>query len=251
MSILVIHELRRYGGGNGYRAYGQSLPSYYTKSGSADDWHGATTGTIRELFGGAGRFYITENIYSYLSDAEIEDLKPVLNGIMPNVYAKMVSKRSEFSGRTVYSWILIPGTESRPVEPIDPCKDVTCPTACVGVDRYIQKCEDGACVRDRLLTRNSPDCGYEPPAPTPVPTPPVDPCEHVVCPAKCSGVDKYAQTCHNGVCVRGALVESNSEDCGYEQPDPTPDPTPTPTTDTYTYAIIALMVVGTYLMLRR
>lgn len=183
----------------------------------------------------------------------------------------------------------------------DPCADVSCPTVCVGDDRYIQKCEDGACVRDRLLMRNSPDCGYEPPAPTPTPTP--TPVMHPIgtkvtynterwvvigyehpltsnvyklqalhdgrrttasgehftditlpkhscadgCPAKCWGVDKYTQACYNGVCVQGTLLEANSEDCGYEQRDPTP----TPTTDTYVYAIIALMVVGTYIMLRR
>lgn len=68
------------------------------------------------------------------------------------------------------------------------------------------------------------------PAPTPArPTPPpVDPCKTIVCPAKCFGVDKYGQTCLNGVCVQATLHESNSPDCGYEPPSPKPTPAPTP-----------------------
>ena len=80
------------------------------------------------------------------------------------------------------------------------------------------------------------------------PLPTLDPCKDVSCPDKCVGVDKYDQVCQDGICVRGALVETNSEHCGYT-PEPTPDPTPTPPSDTY--VIIALMLAGTYIILRR
>jgi len=75
-----------------------------------------------------------------------------------------------------------------------------------------------------------------------------DPCADVSCPAKCVGVDKYDQVCQDGICVRGTLIESDSVHCGYT-PKPTPDPTPTPPSDTY--IVIALMLAGTYIILRR
>ena len=75
-----------------------------------------------------------------------------------------------------------------------------------------------------------------------------DPCKDVSCPDKCVGVDKYDQVCQDGICVRGTLIETNSEHCGYT-PEPEPDPTPTPSSDTY--IVIALMLAGTYLVLRR
>ena len=75
-----------------------------------------------------------------------------------------------------------------------------------------------------------------------------DPCKDVSCPDKCVGVDKYDQVCQDGICVRGTLIETNSEHCGYT-PEPTPDPTPTPSSDMY--IIVALMLAGTYIILRR
>ena len=75
-----------------------------------------------------------------------------------------------------------------------------------------------------------------------------DPCKDVSCPDKCVGVDKYDGVCRDGVCVQGTLIEYNSEHCGYT-PEPTPDPTPTPSSATY--ALIALMLAGTYMILRR
>ena len=75
-----------------------------------------------------------------------------------------------------------------------------------------------------------------------------DPCADVSCPDKCVGVDKYDQVCQDGICVRGTLIQTNSEHCGYT-PEPTPDPTPTPSSDTY--IIVALMLAGTYMILRR
>jgi len=76
----------------------------------------------------------------------------------------------------------------------------------------------------------------------------VDPCADVSCPDKCVGVDKFDQVCQDGICVRGTLIESDSVHCGYT-PEPTPDPTPTPSSDTY--IVIALMLAGTYIILRR
>ena len=80
------------------------------------------------------------------------------------------------------------------------------------------------------------------------PVTPDDPCKDVSCPDMCVGVDKYDQVCQDGVCIQGALIEYNSEHCGYT-PEPDPDPTPTPSSDTY--IIVALMLAGTYMILRR
>ena len=77
---------------------------------------------------------------------------------------------------------------------------------------------------------------------------PADPCKDVSCPDKCVGVDKYDQVCQDGICVRGTLIQTNSEQCGYT-PEPTPDPTPTPSSDAY--IIVALMLAGTYIILSR
>ncbi len=41
----------------------------------------------------------------------------------------------------------------------NPCTGVICENACVGLDLYSQKCVDGACVTDTLITQNSPLCG--------------------------------------------------------------------------------------------
>lgn len=81
----------------------------------------------------------------------------------------------------------------------------------------------------------------------PAPIPSDDPCSDVSCPDMCVGVDKYNQACRDGICVRGTLIETNSVHCGYT-PEPTPDPTPTPPSDTL--IIIALMLAGTYMILR-
>jgi hypothetical protein len=48
---------------------------------------------------------------------------------------------------------------------------------------------------------------------------PPDPCAGVVCNPECVGVDRYAMVCKDGVCVRGALMEANSVECGYVKPE--------------------------------
>jgi len=50
------------------------------------------------------------------------------------------------------------------------------------------------------------------------PLPPLDPCAGVVCEPECVGVDRYAMVCKDGKCVRGALMEANSVECGYVTP---------------------------------
>jgi len=96
---------------------------------------------------------------------------------------------------------------------------------------------------------------YYPPDPTwlfsvdvATPMPTKNPCADVSCPDKCVGVDKYNQVCQDGICVRGTLIETDSVHCGYT-PEPTPDPTPTPSSDTY--IVVALMLAGTYIILRQ
>lgn len=41
-----------------------------------------------------------------------------------------------------------------------------------------------------------------------------DPCAGVTCPNACIGLDLYSQTCVNGVCVTGTLIDPNSLQCG-------------------------------------
>jgi hypothetical protein len=57
---------------------------------------------------------------------------------------------------------------------------------------------------------------FNPDAVIPYPTP--DPCKGVVCEPECVGTDRYARVCKDGKCVRGALVEANSTECGYVKP---------------------------------
>ncbi|MCD6163787.1 MAG: hypothetical protein J7K40_15430 [candidate division Zixibacteria bacterium] len=47
------------------------------------------------------------------------------------------------------------------------------------------------------------------------PLPAADPCEGITCKPKCVGVDRYETVCDGGVCVRGKLIEANSEQCGF------------------------------------
>ncbi len=41
----------------------------------------------------------------------------------------------------------------------NPCTGIICENACIGLDLYSQKCADGICVTDTLITQNSPLCG--------------------------------------------------------------------------------------------
>ena len=154
----VIDRITRVGdvGEPGYSAYGQTLPSYWRKSGSQEGWHGATTG---ELSGLLPTCYITESVYSFLNEDEIESVRSRILGIVPNSYAQQVSKPGS-SGGTVYRWQFIPGIEARPLPPLDPCVDVICKPECVGVDLYETVCKEGACVRGALMEANSTKCGY-------------------------------------------------------------------------------------------
>jgi hypothetical protein len=42
----------------------------------------------------------------------------------------------------------------------------------------------------------------------------VDPCAGVICSNACVGLDLYSQTCSNGACITGTLIEANSSICG-------------------------------------
>ena len=192
LSGTVIDRITRVGdiGERGYSVYGQRLP-YCSSSGSQNDFHGATQDGLTAVL---PTCYITESVYSYLTPDEVGSVTGRIMGIVSNNYSRMYSKVSEFSGRNVWCWGFVDGVEARPLPCKDPCKDVSCPDKCVGVDKFDQVCQDG-------------------------------------------------------ICVRGTLIETNSEHCGYT-PEPTPDPSPAPSSDTY-IVIIALMLAGTYMILRR
>ena len=170
-SGTVIDRITRVGdiGEPGYSAYGQTLPAC-TYSGSQDDWHGATQGSLSGLL---PTCYITESVYSFLTDDEVESVRGRLQGIVPNSYAYQYSKRSEFDGRTVWCWDFKSDVEARPVPMLDPCAGVVCEDVCDNTSLYETVCEAGTCVRGRLIDADSQTCGYIPPEPEPPePAPP-------------------------------------------------------------------------------
>jgi hypothetical protein len=139
----------------GYSAYGQSLRKC-TYSGSKDDWHGATQGSLSDLL---PTCYITESVYSYLTDAEIESVRSRIQGIVPTSYAYKHGVCPDY-GKCYKCWEFKAGIEARPLPPLDPCEVVVCEDECVGVDRYAMVCKDGVCVRGELVEANSVECGY-------------------------------------------------------------------------------------------
>lgn len=205
-SGTVIDRITRVGdiGEPGYSAYGQRLPEC-TGSGSQDDWHGATQDNLSALL---PTCYITESVYSYLTDGEIESVRGRIRGIVPNSYAHKYYKGRDRFGKQIYCWAFKPGTEARPLPPLDPCEGVVCEDVCINADKYSQTCVSegenaGECTFDQLIKANSPDCpGY-------------DPCEGVVCEDVCDGTDLYESVCEGGACVRGRLIEPSSVECGY------------------------------------
>ena len=165
-SGTVIDRISRAGdvGEPGYSVWGQELPAC-TYSGSHDDWHGATQDALSAVL---PTCYITESVYSFLTDDEIESVRGRLQGIVPNSYAYQYSKRSEFDGRTVWCWEFKPDVEARPVPVPDPCAGVVCEDICIGADKYSQVCakegvDAGNCILGTLIEENSVECGYVPP----------------------------------------------------------------------------------------
>lgn len=57
-----------------------------------------------------------------------------------------------------------------------------------------------------------------------------NPCDGVICPNQCVGVDLYEYGCVDGVCQRGDIILRNSTACGYIEhiPEPAPEPIITP-----------------------
>lgn len=163
----VIDRILRTGdiGEPGYSAYGQSLRKC-TYSGSKDDWHGATQGSLSELL---PTCYITESVYSYLTKAESESVRSRIQGIVPNSYAHKVYGGIDSFNKSYYCWEFKSGIEARPMPLPDPCAGVVCDDTCIGADKYSRSCAEegediGTCIFDQLLEENSPDCpGYEPP----------------------------------------------------------------------------------------
>jgi len=153
----VIDRITRSGdvGEPGYSAFGQSLRKC-TYSGSKDDWHGATQGSLSGLL---PTCYITEGVYTFLTKDEIESCRSRIRGIVPNSYAHRYRECPD-SGKCYYCWDFISGVEARPLPPRDPCTGVVCESECVGVDLYEMVCKEGACVRGALMEANSVECGY-------------------------------------------------------------------------------------------
>ena len=94
---------------------------------------------------------------------------------------------------------------------IDPCEGVVCEPFC-NYENHI-KYYDGICVDGQCeynIEENSVECGYIP----------SDPCEGVVCNPICVECDLYSQICTEGSCITDQLLEYNSLDCEYIEPEP-------------------------------
>ena len=118
----VIDRVTRVGdvGEPGYSVYGQDLPSC-TGSGTQDDWHGATQDNLSAVL---PTCYITESVYSYLTQDEIESVRSRLLGIVPNDYAYKYYKGIDTFGKQIYCWDFKPDVEARPVPLPDQYEDV-------------------------------------------------------------------------------------------------------------------------------
>jgi hypothetical protein len=68
------------------------------------------------------------------------------------------------------------------VKDCDPCKNIVCENGCYGCDYWAMECDDGDCVKDYIIERDSCECGSEccyspttvPPTTTPEPEPEED-----------------------------------------------------------------------------
>lgn len=172
-SGTVIDRVTRTGdvGEPGYSAYGQSLRKC-TYSGSKDDWHGATQGSLSGLL---PTCYITESVYSYLTEDEIESCRSKMQGIVPNSYAHKVYGGIDSFNKSYYCWEFKPDISARPLPLPDPCVGVVCEDVCDDTDLYKTVCEGGICVRGRLIEEDSQICGYVPPEPEPPEPEPPEP----------------------------------------------------------------------------
>ncbi len=187
LSGTVIDRITRSGdvGEPGYSAYGQSLRKC-TYSGSKDDWHGATQGSLSGLL---PTCYITENVYTFLTKDEIESCRSKIRGIVPNSYAYKYSECPSY-GRCYKCWDFKPDVTARPMPPRDPCEGVVCEPQCEGVDRYSTVCREGSCVKGALMEANSTECGY-------------------VAPVCAEGAKRGKLTCWNGTVIHGEVCRGN------------------------------------------
>jgi len=169
LSGTVIDRITRVGdvGEPGYSAYGQELPSC-SCSGSQDDWHGATQGSLSGLL---PTCYITESVYSYLTKDEIESCRSRIRGIVPNSYAYKYYGGVDSFGKSYYCWDFKDDVLARPLPLPDPCAGVICNPDCFNDDLHETVCEEGICVRGVLIEEDSMQCGYIPPEPEPDKTP--------------------------------------------------------------------------------
>ena len=94
---------------------------------------------------------------------------------------------------------------------VDPCEGVVCEPFCDyenHIKYYDGICVDGQCKYN--IEENSVECGYIP----------QDLCEGIVCNPICVGYDLYSQICTEGNCITDQLLEYNSLDCEYIEPEP-------------------------------
>lgn len=162
-SGIVIDQIRRVGdvGEPGYSAYGQRLPKC-TSSGSRDSWHGATQDDL--IYALPTTCYITEKVYSYLTQDEIESIVNAVKGVVPTDYSHTY-KVCPPGDRCHYCRAFKSDMVPRPLYPLDPCSAVICEPKCFGTDTYSTVCRNGICVKDGMLKGDDPVCGYQEPCP--------------------------------------------------------------------------------------
>jgi len=112
-SGIVIDRITRVGdiGEPGYSVYGQEL-RHCSYKGRKDYWHGATQDALSSVL---PTCYITESVYSYLTNGEIASVRSRILGIVPNEYAHIVYGGIDSFNKSYRCWEFLPGIEAIPL----------------------------------------------------------------------------------------------------------------------------------------
>ena len=109
------------------------------RSGYGPDWHGDTQEGFVGLFGYQTWASFSMSYETYMS------------------VAKQYRDELDSCSNVTITGVPVP----------DPCEGVICEDVCDDTDLYGTVCEDGICVRGRLIEEDSSTCGYIPPEPEP------------------------------------------------------------------------------------
>jgi len=118
-SGTVIHGMSRTGdiGEPGYSTSGRYLPTQSKYSNKTNgDWRAATQDAIYYAMP-TSSYYITESVFNYMTDDEIDDIRNRCVGIVPDKYYHSYYVGLSSFGNSIYQWEFLPGIEARPLPP--------------------------------------------------------------------------------------------------------------------------------------